>query len=121
MSVDADQLGRSGGTLADTGHLLERIAHAVGPASPMLGRVAAAVSIVRLGARLLPAGGRLVRRYPVGSALVAAGILGVVYLLRSQASSSRSRRGLRRDPQLSPQLDPRLEPRPGERTAPRPA
>lgn len=120
MSVDADHLGRSGGILADTGYLLERIAHAVGPASPMLGRVAAAVSIVKLGTRLVPAGGRLIRRYPVGSALLAAGILGVAYLLRSQSISSRPRAGPRFDPRLSPQLDPRLEPRPGHRTAPLP-
>lgn len=91
MSVDPDQLGQSGGTLADTGHLLERIAHAVGPASPMLGRVAAAVSIAKLGARLIPAGGRLVRRYPLGSVLIAAGVLGAVYLLRSPTISSRLR------------------------------
>ncbi|HEY2037135.1 MAG TPA: hypothetical protein VGG96_08985, partial [Steroidobacteraceae bacterium] len=62
---DTDHLGQSGGILADTGHLLERIAHAVGPGSPMLGRVAAAVSIAQLGVRLFPAGGRLIRRYPV--------------------------------------------------------
>ena len=101
--------------MADTGHLLERIAHAVGPASPMLGRVAAAVSIVKLGARLVPAGGRLIRRYPAGSALVAAGILGVAYLLRSRAIRSRSRWG----PRSSPQWDPRLEPRLRPRTEPR--
>lgn len=88
MSIDPDRLGRSGGTLADAGHLLERVAHAVGPASPMLGRVAAAVSIVRLGARLIPAGGRLLRRYPVGSALVVAGVLGAVYLLRPPTNSA---------------------------------
>lgn len=113
MSVDADHLGRSGGLLADTGHLLERIAHAVGPASPMLGRVAAAVSVVQLGVRLFPAGGRLIRRHPVGSALLAAGILGAVYLMRSRATSPRSRLG----PGSDPQLDPRLEPRPGHRAA----
>ena len=112
MSVDADHLGRSGGILADTGYLLERIAHAVGPASPMLGRVAAAVSIVKLGTRLVPAGGRLIRRHPVGSALVAAGILGVAYLLRARPTSSRSR--------PDPRFDPRLEPRPGHRMAPVP-
>lgn len=115
MSVDADHPGRSGGTLADTGHLLERLADAVGPASPILGRVAAVVSIVQLGARLVPAAGRLVRRYPVGSALVAAGILGAAYLLCSQAISRRSPWA----PRSSPQLDPRLEPRPGSRTEPR--
>ena len=93
MSVDPDHLGRSGGTLADAGHLLERIAHAVGPASPTLGRVAAAISIARLGARLLPTGGRLLRRHPVGSLLVVAGVLGAVYLLRPLPPSPRQRLG----------------------------
>jgi hypothetical protein len=101
MSVDPDRLGESGGTLADAGHLLERVAHAVGPASPMLGRVAAAVSIVKLGARLIPAGGRLLRRYPVGSALVVAGVLGAVYLLRPPTRSPRSRLGPHPAPRLS--------------------
>lgn len=115
MSVDADHLGQAGDTPADAGHLLERIAHAVGPASPMPGRVAAAVSIVKVGARLVPAAGRLVRRHPVGSALVVAGILGAAYLLRPQASSRRSRWA----PRSTPQLAPRLELRPGSRTEPR--
>ena len=93
MSVDPDHLGRSGGTLADAGRLLERIAHAVGPASPTLGRVAAAISIARLGARLLPTGARLLRRHPVGSLLVVAGVLGAVYLLRPLPLSPRQRLG----------------------------
>ena len=94
MTIDPDHLGRSGGTLADAGHLLERIALAVGPLSPALGRVAAAISIARLGARLLPAGGRFLRRHPVGSVLVvAAGVLGAVYLLRPLPFSPRQRLG----------------------------
>lgn len=93
MSIDPDHLGQSGGTLADVGHLLERVAHALGPASPMLGRMAAAVSIARLGARLLPAGGRMLKRHPVGSLLVAAGVLGAVYLLRPMSFSPRHRLG----------------------------
>lgn len=93
MSVDPDRPGRSGGTLADAGYLLERIAHAVAPASPTLGRVAAAISIARLGARLLPAGARVLRRHPVGSLLVVAGVLGAVYLLRPLPLSPRHRLG----------------------------
>lgn len=93
MSVDPDHLDRSGGALADAGYLLERIAHAVGPASPTLGRVAAAISIARLGAPLLPAGGRFVRRHPLGSVLVVAGVLGVVYLLRPPPFSPCQRLG----------------------------
>jgi hypothetical protein len=120
MSVDTERPGQSGGILADTGYLIERIAHAFAPASPMLGRVAAAVSIARLGTRLVPAGGRMIRRHPVGSALLAAGMIGAVYLLRSQATASRSRPDSRFDPRLSPQSDPRLDPRPGQRTTPLP-
>lgn len=93
MSVHPDHLRRSGGTLADAGHLLERIAHALGPASPTLGRVAAAISLARLEARLLPAGGRMLRRHPVGSLLVVAGVLGAVYLLRPLPLSPRQRLG----------------------------
>ncbi|MGH8180060.1 MAG: hypothetical protein ACRETR_03675 [Steroidobacteraceae bacterium] len=93
MTVDPDHLRPSGGTLADAGHLLERIALAVGPVSPTLGRVAAAISIARLGARLLPAGGRFFRRHPVGSVLVVAGVLGAIYLLRPLPFSPRQRLG----------------------------
>lgn len=93
MSVDPDQLGGFRGPLADAGYLLERIAHALAPASPALARVAAAISIARLGAGLLPAGGRLLRRHPVGSLLVAAGVLGAVYLLRPLPLSPRQRLG----------------------------
>lgn len=91
MSVDPDHLGHSGGTLADAGHLLERIAHAAGPVSPALARVAAAISIARLGAQLLPAGARMLRRYPAGSLLVIAGMLSAVYLLRPLPFSPRRR------------------------------
>lgn len=93
MSVDPDHLGRSGGTIADIGHLVERAAHVIGPASSTLGRVAAAVSVAKLGARLVPAGGRLLRRYPAGSLLVLAGLLGALYLLRSPAAAPRARPG----------------------------
>lgn len=88
MGIDPDQLGHSGGTLAELGYLAERAAHVVGPASSALGRVAAAISVVRLGTRLIPAGGRLLRRYPAGSLLVVAGFLAALYLLRSPPQPS---------------------------------
>lgn len=117
MSVDPDRPGRSGGTVADIGILLEGIAQAVGPASPMLGRVAAAVSIARLGSRLLPAGARLLRRHPVGSLLAVATMLGAVYLLRSPPISPRPRLGSRLVsgpyPRSGSRPDPRLNPRSG--------
>lgn len=93
MRVDPDNLGRSGGMLSDVGRLVERAAHAVGPASSTVGRITAAVSVARLGARLIPAGGRLLRRYPAGSLLVVAGCLGVLYLMRSTRLPPRPRYG----------------------------
>jgi len=93
MIVDPDHLGKSGGTLADVGRLVERAAHVVGPASSALGRIAAAVSVAKLGARLIPAGARLLRRYPAGSLLVLAAALGALYLIRSPGPPSRPRLG----------------------------
>lgn len=83
MSANPDPSGHAGGFLADLGRFVERTAHAIGPASPALGRVAAAVSVVQLGMRLVPAGGRLLRRHPAGSLLVLAGLLGALYLTRA--------------------------------------
>jgi hypothetical protein len=82
MSVDADHLGWSGSRLADLGHLAERAAHVIGPASSALGRIAAVVSVVKLGARVIPQGSRFLRRHPAASLLVAAGFLGALYLAR---------------------------------------
>lgn len=93
MSVDPESLRRSGRTLADAATLVERAAHTLAPSSSTLGRMAAAVTVARLGARLIPTGGRLLRRYPVGSLLLAAGFLGALYLLREPRPAPRSRIG----------------------------
>ena len=91
MSIDSDRLGESGSRVADAGHLAERFAHALGPASAMLGRLAAAVSVAQLAARLLPTSGRLLRRHPVASLLVVAGLLGALYLAQEESRSHRLR------------------------------
>lgn len=91
MSVDPNDLRRTGRTLSDTGALVDRAAHAAKPSSSTLGRIAAAISIVQLGARLLPAGGRLLRRYPVGSLLIVVGLLGALYLTSAEQTSHRPR------------------------------
>lgn len=91
--MDSDYLGRSSGALADVARLVERAAHAAGPATSTLGRITAAVSVAKLAARLIPAGGRLVRRHPAGSLWVAAGLLGALYLMRSRRPPSRPRYG----------------------------
>jgi hypothetical protein len=93
MRVDPEALKRSGRTLAEAAMLVERAAHTVAPSSSTLGRLVAAVSVARLGARLIPAGGRVLRRYPMGSLLVAAGFLAALYLVRPSQPPPRPRLG----------------------------
>lgn len=93
MRVDPDASRHSGRTLADAVMLIERAAHTVAPSSSILGRIVAAASVARLGARLIPVGGRLLRRYPAGSLLAAAGFLGALYLIRASRAPLRPRPG----------------------------
>lgn len=98
MSIDSEQWRRSGRTLAEAATLVERAAHTLAPSSSTLGRMAAAVTVARLGARLIPVAGRLLRRYPASSLLVAAGLFGALYVMQSaqgRASGPAPRRRLR--------------------------
>jgi len=82
MSLDRDDLGKSARTVADAGGFVERAAHLAKPSTSTMGRIGAAISVAKLGRRVLPAGWRLAKRYPVASALAVAGILLAVYLTR---------------------------------------
>jgi len=93
MGVDPERLRRSGRVLADAATFVERAAHTLAPSSSTLERVVAAVTVAQLGARLIPAAGRLLRRHPVGSLLLAAGFVGAFYLLRPQGAAARLRPG----------------------------
>lgn len=88
MSVHFESFSRSGRTMADAGRLLQWGTHAVHPATSALGRIAAGVYAAQLGARLIPAAGRLLRRHPVASSLVLVGFLGALYLAREQEGRS---------------------------------
>jgi len=64
---------------SDTNALLKRAGKVADPSASTVGRIAASVSAVRLTLRLLPAGVRLIRRYPLGSSVaIAVAILAVV-------------------------------------------
>jgi len=90
MSVDPEQLRQSGRTLSQTGTLVEKAAHAARSSNSTLGRIASAITVLELGARLIPAAGRLLRRYPVGSLLLVAGLLGALYLTGTQQAATRT-------------------------------
>lgn len=89
MSVDPDQLRQSGRKLSETGTLVERAVHAARTSNSTLGRIAAAISVVELGARVIPAAGRLLRRYPVGSLLLVAGFVGALYVMSARQAAHR--------------------------------
>ena len=89
MGMRHDDLGRSGRALSDFGAFVERAAHAANPSRSKLGRVAAVVTVARLGAQLLPAGWRLARRYPLASTLAISGILLALYASRAPRLTAR--------------------------------
>jgi hypothetical protein len=90
MRIDPNGLHHSARTVSDAGAFFERAAHAARPSASSIGRVGAAITAVRLGARLLPAGRRLFNRYPVAATLIIAGSIAALYWGRSMRSSSRS-------------------------------
>lgn len=82
MGIRHDDMRRSGRALSHLGAFVERAAQAANPSRSKLGRAAAVVTVARLGARLLPAGLRLARRYPLASTLAISGILLALYATR---------------------------------------
>lgn len=95
MGTNADNLRDSVRVASDNGTFVAKGAGAVDPSNPVLGRVATAASAVTLGAQLLPAAGRLFKRYPVISILGIAMLAGAAtYWLRSMRTPGRS------DPEL---------------------
>ena len=89
MGIRHDQAGRSGRALLELGAFVERAARAANPSRSKLGRAAAVVTVARLGVRLLPAGWRLLRRYPLASTLAVSGILVALYATRPTRVSAR--------------------------------
>ncbi len=67
---------------SDAGALAENVAGAARPSSSTLGRLGKTVAAVKIGARLIPTGWRLLKRYPVGSSLVIVALGAIWYGLR---------------------------------------
>jgi hypothetical protein len=73
-------------TAADAGAFVQKAARVGDGSSSVIRRVGAAASAVSVGARLLPAGLRFLRRYPIAATLVVAGIALAVYSLRGRTT-----------------------------------
>ena len=77
-------IDESAKTASDASAFVQKAAHVSDDSNSVIGRVGAAASAVSLGARLLPAGLRFLRRYPIAGTLVVAGIALAVYSLRGR-------------------------------------
>jgi len=89
MRIHPDRVREPVKTASEAGAFVEKAAGAAQPSTSTLGRVGAAATAVKLGARLVPAAWRLLKRYPVASALGAAGLIWAVYLMRATRTSAR--------------------------------
>ena len=75
---------------AKAGSFVEKVASAGSPERTTLGRIGKTAAAVQLGARLLPALWRFIRRHPVGGAVAIAAVAGVAYLVREDYVRDRS-------------------------------
>jgi hypothetical protein len=80
---------------AKTGSLVEKVASAGSPGRATLGRIGKGAAAVQLGARLLPAFWRFVRRHPLGGSVAVVALVGVAYLMRTDYVRDRSAIGTR--------------------------
>jgi hypothetical protein len=91
MSANPNTLDESAGAASDASAFVEKAAGVANPARSTKGRITAAVSAVSLGTRVLPAGLRLLRRYPVASSVALAGVIWAALAARSRRSETPSR------------------------------
>jgi hypothetical protein len=79
VNTTAESVQDAARTASVASEFTEKTAKTAADTTSATGRVLAAVSSVRLGARLLPAAIRLFRRYPLASSLVVGGVLWIAY------------------------------------------
>jgi hypothetical protein len=72
---------------SDATSLLEKTTAAMDPNRSSLGHTTSAVSAARLSVRVLPGSFRLMKRYPLASGLVIAGIICTALVLRSREAA----------------------------------
>ena len=85
MNTGAGALDDSAKTASDASAFVQKAAHLSDDSNSMIGRVGAAASAVSLGARLLPAGLRLFKRYPIPATLIVGGLAVAVYFMRGRS------------------------------------
>lgn len=91
MTIQAQIPDETSTAASDASALAESAAKTADSGRSTLGRAAAAVSAVKLGSRLLPAGMRLFKRYPIGASLVVGALVWAVLAARDQGDRRMSR------------------------------
>ena len=81
--MNTQDSGEAAEVAAQTGSFAEKVAAARSPARTTLGRIGEGAAAVKLGARLLPAFWRFIRRHPVGGPVALLAVLGVAYWMRT--------------------------------------
>jgi hypothetical protein len=74
---------------AQTGSFVEKVASAGSPERATLGRIGKSAAAVKIGARLLPALWRFIKRHPVGGSVAIAALVGVTYWIRTDYARDR--------------------------------
>jgi hypothetical protein len=80
---------------AKAGSFVEKVASAGSPERATLARIGKSAAAVELGARILPAAWRFMKRHPVGGSVALAALVGVAYLMRMDYVKDRSAINLR--------------------------
>jgi hypothetical protein len=87
--------GEAAEVTAKAGSFVEKVAAAGSPERGTLGRIGKSAAAVKLGASLLPAVWRFVRRHPVGGSLAIVTLVGVAFWVRTDYARDRSAVSLR--------------------------
>jgi len=81
--------GETAEVASQAGAFVEKVASAGNPSGGTLGRIGEGAAAVKVGARLIPATWRFVKRHPVGGSLAIVALIGIAYWMRTARELAR--------------------------------
>jgi hypothetical protein len=81
MAMSIPHSDRWADVASDTGAFVQKAAGAAAPSGSMVGRVVDTAAAAKVGARLIPAAWRMIKRYPLGTSLIIIGLVAAASLL----------------------------------------
>jgi hypothetical protein len=94
-SMTTQDSGEAAEVAAKAGSFVEKVAAAGSPEHGTLGRIGKSAAAVKLGARVIPAFWRFVKRHPVGGSVAIVALVGMAYWVRTDYARDRSAINLR--------------------------